>query len=130
MTSEYLQGWSLQSLPGQPVPMLGHPLSEKGFPAVCRELCFSVCPLPLALSLGLSGKSLERASLLCVQSLQVPHTLIRYPPHHLSLPRAQKHPQLSLTLLKGITEHTGTENMTESLFLYQASKSLHFPSLK
>ena len=27
MAFEYLQGWRLHSLPGQPVPVLGHPLS-------------------------------------------------------------------------------------------------------
>jgi len=34
---EYLQGWRLHNLPGQPVPWLGHPHREKVFPDVQRE---------------------------------------------------------------------------------------------
>lgn len=34
--------------PGQLVPMLSHPHSEKVFPDVQNLLCFSLCPLPLA----------------------------------------------------------------------------------
>ena len=35
--SEYLQGWRLHNLPGQSVPVLGHPHSEKMFPDVQKE---------------------------------------------------------------------------------------------
>jgi len=35
--SEYLQGWRLLSLSGQPVLVLGHPQCEKVFPDVQRE---------------------------------------------------------------------------------------------
>ncbi|KAK4828172.1 hypothetical protein QYF61_024421 [Mycteria americana] len=34
---EYLQGWRLQNLPGQPVPVLVHPHSQIVFPDVQRE---------------------------------------------------------------------------------------------
>jgi len=34
---EYLQGWRLHTLPGQPVPELGDPHSEKVFPDVQTE---------------------------------------------------------------------------------------------
>ena len=34
---EYLQGWRLHNLSGQPVPVLGHPHSKKVFPDVQRE---------------------------------------------------------------------------------------------
>ena len=34
MAFEYLQGWRLHSLPGQPVLVLGHPNHEKVFPDV------------------------------------------------------------------------------------------------
>ena len=37
MASEYLQGWRLHPLPGQPVPVLGHPHSKILFPDVQRE---------------------------------------------------------------------------------------------
>jgi len=69
---EYLQGWRLHHLPGQPVPVLGHSHSEKVFPDVQREppvflrgnlLCFSLCPLPLVLSLGTTEKYLSLSSL-------------------------------------------------------------------
>jgi len=30
--SDYLQGWRLHSLLGQPVPVLGYPRSERGVP--------------------------------------------------------------------------------------------------
>ena len=44
--SEYLQGWRLHNLPGQPVPVLGHPHSEKAFPDVHREpLVFQFVPI-------------------------------------------------------------------------------------
>ena len=37
MAFEYLQGWRLHNLSGQPVPVLSHPHSEKVFPGVHRE---------------------------------------------------------------------------------------------
>jgi len=36
VASEYLQGWRLQRLSGQPVPVLGHPHNEKVFLGVQR----------------------------------------------------------------------------------------------
>lgn len=48
MALGYLQAWQLQHLPGQSVPVLGHPHSEKVFPALKQALmCFSSCPLSL-----------------------------------------------------------------------------------
>jgi len=37
MAFEYLQGWRLHHLPGQPVPVLVHPHSKKVFPALQTE---------------------------------------------------------------------------------------------
>ena len=37
MAFEYLQGWRLHNLPGQPVPVLSHPHSKKVFPDVQTE---------------------------------------------------------------------------------------------
>ena len=37
MAFEYLQGWRLHNLTGQPVPVLSHPHGEKVFPDVQRE---------------------------------------------------------------------------------------------
>jgi len=37
MAFEHLQGWRLHNLSGRPVPVLGHPHSEKVFPDVQRE---------------------------------------------------------------------------------------------
>jgi len=37
MFFEYLQGWRLHNLSGQPVPGLGHPHSEETFPDVQME---------------------------------------------------------------------------------------------
>lgn len=37
MAFEYLQGWRLDNFSGQPVPVLGHPYSEKVFPDVQTE---------------------------------------------------------------------------------------------
>jgi len=56
---EYLQRRRLHSLPGQPVPGLRHPQMKKFFLGfIWNFLCFSLCPLPLVLSLGTTGKSL------------------------------------------------------------------------
>ena len=42
---EYLQGWRIHSLPGQPVPVLGHSYSKKVFPNAQREpLVFQFVP--------------------------------------------------------------------------------------
>ncbi|KAK4828375.1 hypothetical protein QYF61_026113 [Mycteria americana] len=61
---EYLQGWRLHKLPGQSVPLLSQPHSKKVFPDVQREPpVFSLCPLPLVLSLGTMEKSLAPSSL-------------------------------------------------------------------
>jgi len=60
---EYLQRRRLHSLPGQPVPVLRHPQSEEVLPHVQTNfLCFSLCPLPLVLSLGTTEKSLAPSS--------------------------------------------------------------------
>ena len=49
---EYLQGWRLHNLSGQPMLVLGHPHSKKVFPDVRGKLlCFSLCPLTLKTSL-------------------------------------------------------------------------------
>lgn len=50
---EYLQGWRLHNLPGQPMPVLIHSHSEKALPDIQRE-----CLLPQVLTLGTTGKSL------------------------------------------------------------------------
>jgi len=56
---EYLQGWRLHQLPGQPVPVLGHPHNEKLFPDVRGILlCFRWCQLLLVLLLGTTEKRL------------------------------------------------------------------------
>ena len=61
---EYLQGGSFHSLPGQPVPVLGHPHSKKCFLIFRGNIpCFSLCSLPLDLSLGTTEKSLALSSL-------------------------------------------------------------------
>ena len=49
MGSEYLQGWRLHNISGQPIPVLCHLHSKKVFRR--HLLCFSVCPSPLVLSL-------------------------------------------------------------------------------
>ena len=63
---EYLQGWRLCSLSGQPVPVLSHLHSEKVFPSVQREPpVFHFVPggtLPLVLSLSTAEKSLAPSS--------------------------------------------------------------------
>jgi len=60
---EYLQRRRLHSLPRQPVPVLCHPQSEDVLPHVRQNfLCFSLCPLPLVLSLGTTEKSLALSS--------------------------------------------------------------------
>jgi len=60
---EYLQRTRLHNLPGQPVPGLSHPQSKQVLPHVQTELlCFSLCPLPLVLSLGTTEKSLAPSS--------------------------------------------------------------------
>ena len=56
-------GMETPQLPGQPVPGLSHPYSKKCFPMFRGNLlCFSVCPLPLVLSLGTTEKSLAPSS--------------------------------------------------------------------
>ena len=46
------QGWRFHNLSGQLVPVLGHPHSKKCFSLFRQHLlCFSLCPLPLVLSL-------------------------------------------------------------------------------
>ena len=37
MAFEYVQGWKHHNLPEKPVPVLGHPHSEKVFPGVQTE---------------------------------------------------------------------------------------------
>jgi len=44
---EYLQRWRLHNLSRQPVPVLGHPHSEKAFPDIQRKHLVSVCALCL-----------------------------------------------------------------------------------
>uniref|UniRef100_A0A8C0ES58 receptor protein-tyrosine kinase n=1 Tax=Bubo bubo TaxID=30461 RepID=A0A8C0ES58_BUBBB len=41
---EYLQGWRLHNLPGQPVPVLGHPHSQKVLPCMFRTHFVYICP--------------------------------------------------------------------------------------
>lgn len=65
MALGYLQGWQLQHLPGEPVPVLGHPHSEKVFPALRQGLmCFSSCPLSLCCA-ELSDTVTQIASIEC-----------------------------------------------------------------
>jgi len=48
MAFEYLQGWRLHKLPGQPVPVLGDPHSEKVLPDVQMDpTMFLFVPSPL-----------------------------------------------------------------------------------
>jgi len=64
MAFEYLQGWRLHNLPGQPVPVLGHPLSKKVFPDVQWECPgFQSVPIAFGLSLGTTEQSLALSSL-------------------------------------------------------------------
>jgi len=63
MTSEYLQGWRLHHLSGQPVPVLSHPHS-KVFPDVHREApMFHLVAIASGLSLGTTKKRLALSSL-------------------------------------------------------------------
>ena len=60
---EYLQRRRIHSPSGQPVPVLRHPQREEVLPYVQMELpIFSLCPLPLVLSLGTTEKSLASSS--------------------------------------------------------------------
>jgi len=64
MAAEYLQGWRLHNLPGQPVSVLGHLHSKKVFTdETWNLLCFGFCPLTLVLSLGTTEKRLAPSSL-------------------------------------------------------------------
>ena len=61
---ENLQGWRLHKLPGQRVPVLSHPRSEKVFPDVQMECpVFQCAPISSGpASLGTPGKSLAPSS--------------------------------------------------------------------
>lgn len=59
MTFEYLQGWRLRDLHGQPVLVA---LIVKMFPCMRYILCFCLCPLTPLLSLGTIGRSLAPSS--------------------------------------------------------------------
>ena len=64
MVFEYLQPWRLHKLSGQPVPVLGHPHSKMCFLMFRQSLsCFSLCPLPLVLSLHTTEKNLALSPL-------------------------------------------------------------------
>lgn len=53
MAFDYLQAWTLHNLCGQPVPVLRHPHSKNCFLTFRGKLlCFSLCLLPLVLSLS------------------------------------------------------------------------------
>jgi len=67
MAFGYLQGGRLHKFPGQPVLVLIHPHSEKKCFLMFRGnlLCFSLCPLPLVLSLDTIEKNLAPPSLHC-----------------------------------------------------------------
>ena len=57
---EYLQRRRLHNLPGQPVPGLRHPQREEVLPMFSWNfLCFSLCPLPLVLSLGTTENGMQ-----------------------------------------------------------------------
>lgn len=72
MTLEYLQEWRLCSLPGQPVPVLGHPLNNKVLMMFMRNLLY-LCPLYLVLSLGTTAQA---CSLSSTPFLWILHTLV------------------------------------------------------
>lgn len=61
---EYLQEWRIHYFSKQPVPGLSHPHGKKVF-LIQRQLvvCFSWCPLPPALSPGITQNSLAPFSL-------------------------------------------------------------------
>ena len=84
VASEYLQGRRLHTLLGQPVPVASHPHS------------FSLCPLPLVLSLGTTEKSLAPSSL--HPPFRYSYTLTRSPEP--SLLQAEQ-PQLFQPFLTG-----------------------------
>lgn len=61
---ECLQGWRLHNLSGQPVAGLGHSHSENHFLLFTGNLpSFTLCPLALLLSLGMTGRGLVLSSL-------------------------------------------------------------------
>uniref|UniRef100_A0A8B9QH24 Glycoprotein endo-alpha-1,2-mannosidase n=2 Tax=Apteryx owenii TaxID=8824 RepID=A0A8B9QH24_APTOW len=61
---KYLQGCGLHSLSRKPVSMFSYPCSKEVFLMFkWNFLCFSLCPLPLILSLGTTEKSLAPSSL-------------------------------------------------------------------
>lgn len=65
MALDYLQGWRLHNILNKPEPMLPHPHSKKMCFLMFRWnlLYFSLCPLPLVLSLANTEKSLVLSSL-------------------------------------------------------------------
>jgi len=70
MAFEYLQGWRLHNISGQPVPVLGHPHSEKVFPDVQRQPpVFQFVPVASCLVTRHHWK--ESGSVLFALSLQV-----------------------------------------------------------
>ena len=78
MASEYLQGWRLHNLHGEPVPVLHHPHSQKVFAGVQRDPpVFQFCPLSLVRSRGTTEKSLAPSSL--HPPLRYLCTLVRFP---------------------------------------------------
>jgi len=60
MAFECLQGGRLHNLSGQPLAILGHTHRVKKYFLMFRWtlLCFSLCPLPVVLSLGTTERSL------------------------------------------------------------------------
>jgi len=77
---EYLQGWRLHNLSGQPVPVLGHPDSKKVFPDVQRQPpVFQL--VPIASGPGTRHHWKEPGSVLFALSLQVFIYIDKIPSH-------------------------------------------------
>lgn len=71
----------------QPAPVLGHPHNKQCFMYRWSFLCFSLCPVPLCLPLGITEKSLALSS-----SHPPSRNFIRFP--LLSSPAALSSPQM------------------------------------
>ena len=79
MAFEYLQGWRLHKVCGQPVPLLGHPHSEKVFPHVQEEPpVFHFVPIASCPVTGHLWK--EAGSVFLSPSLQIFMYTDKFPP--------------------------------------------------
>lgn len=115
MAFEYLQGQKLHSIFGQSMPVYGHPLSENVFPDVQSFLCFSMCPLPLVLSLCSTEKSPALSSLRSTGKSPAPSSL--HPPFRYSytLIRHPSTPSLCFSRLNSPSSHSFSSVMLQLL---------------